>query len=84
MDKLDPSGGIIKVRGEDRKDLFEKLILFLGFTINEAQQKKYGAGCSQTEAERTNGRRITGLGTTRGAFEIAEIFNPINLFFRHG
>lgn len=39
MDKLDPSGGIIKVRGEDRKDLFEKLILFLGFTINEAQQK---------------------------------------------
>ena len=39
MDKLDPSGGIIKVRGEDRKDLYEKLILFLGFTINEAQQK---------------------------------------------
>lgn len=39
MDKLDPSGGIIEVRGEDRKDLFEKLILFLGFTINEAQQK---------------------------------------------
>lgn len=39
MDKLDPSGGIIEVRREDRKDLFEKLILFLGFTINEAQQK---------------------------------------------
>lgn len=39
MDKLDPLGGIIKVREEDRKDLFEKLILFLGFTINEAQQK---------------------------------------------
>lgn len=39
MDKLDPSGGIIDVRREDRKDLFEKLILFLGFTINEAQQK---------------------------------------------
>lgn len=39
MHKLDPSGGIIEVRREDRKDLFEKLILFLGFTINEAQQK---------------------------------------------
>lgn len=39
MDKLDPSGGIIEVRREDRRDLFEKLILFLGFTINEAQQK---------------------------------------------
>ena len=39
MDKLDPSGGIIEVRREDRKDLFEKLILFLGFTINEAQEK---------------------------------------------
>lgn len=39
MDKLDPSGGIIEDRREDRKDLFEKLILFLGFTINEAQQK---------------------------------------------
>lgn len=46
MDKLDPSGGIIEVRREDRKDLFEKLILFLGFTINEAQQKKYREGCS--------------------------------------